>query len=90
MKTRIIDLKRQLIITKDNITVNIDTVVYFRVIDPRKAAYKVENLTKSVEEISYSSLRTICGEHTLQELLEKRGEISDKIEAFLDEQVLKW
>jgi regulator of protease activity HflC (stomatin/prohibitin superfamily) len=45
--------------------INKDTVVYFRVIDPRKAAYNLENLNKSVEEITVASTRTICGEHVL-------------------------
>jgi erythrocyte band 7 integral membrane protein len=69
---RVLDLQRQLILTKDNITVNIDTVVYYRVIDPKKACYRVSAINASVCEITYATLRTVCGEHTLQELLEKR------------------
>lgn len=58
----------------------IDTVVFFRVIKPYDATYQVSKLNSSVEEKTYSTLRTICGEHTLQDILEKRAEISDKIE----------
>jgi erythrocyte band 7 integral membrane protein len=60
------DLQRQLILTKDNITVNIDTVVYYRIVDAKKATYRVKMISASVCEITYATLRTICGEHTLQ------------------------
>ena len=76
---RVMDLDRQLILTKDNITVNIDTCVYYRVIDAKSAYYSLENITASVAEVTYATLRTFCGENTLQDLLEKRQEISDKI-----------
>lgn len=69
---------------------NIDTTVYYRVIDPRKAAYRVDNLNNSVEEITYATLRQICGEHTLQDLLEKRQDIADQIEKFVYDQVKRW
>lgn len=73
------DLDRQLILTKDNITVNIDTSVYYRVVDPKIAYYTVESIMQSVAEVTYATLRTICGENTLQDLLEKRQAISDTI-----------
>jgi erythrocyte band 7 integral membrane protein len=66
------DLDRQLILTKDNITVNIDTCVYYRIVDAKLAYYSVESIMQSVSEVTYATLRTICGENTLQDLLEKR------------------
>ena len=75
-----VDLDRQLILTKDNITVNIDTCVYYRIVDPKTAYYTVESIMQSVAEVTYATLRTICGENTLQDLLEKRQAISDTIE----------
>ena len=63
------DLDRQLILTKDNITVNIDTCVYYRILDARAAYYTLENITASVAEVTYATLRTFCGENTLQDLL---------------------
>lgn len=58
---RVVDLDRQLILTKDNITVNIDTSVYYRIVDPKMAYYTVESIMQSVSEVTYATLRTICG-----------------------------
>jgi len=55
------DLDRQLILTKDNITVNIDTCVYYRVLEAKTAYYTLENITASVAEVTYATLRTFCG-----------------------------
>lgn len=85
-----LDLDRQLILTKDNITVNIDTCVYYRIIDPRVATYRIANIVMSVAEVTYATLRTICGENSLQDLLEKRQEIADTIEEYVYEKVDKW
>ena len=57
LRTRVVDLDRQVILTKDNISLNIDTVMYFRIIDPVRATYRVQNLTQSVKEMIYSALR---------------------------------
>ena len=84
------DLQRQLILTKDNITVNIDTCVYYRIVEPKIAHYTVANILQSVAEVTYATLRTICGENTLQDLLEKRQEISDIIEKYVYEKVNRW
>lgn len=84
------DLERQLILTKDNITVNIDTCVYYRIIDPMVAYYTLSSIQASVAEITYATLRTFTGENTLQDLLEKRQEIADKIEDYVYEKVNKW
>ena len=84
------DLERQLILTKDNITVNIDTCVYYRIVDAKLANYIVSSVMTSVAEVTYATLRTICGENTLQDLLEKRQEISDTIEDYVYEKVNRW
>lgn len=86
----VVDLDRQLILTKDNITVNIDTSVYYRIVNPKMAYYTVESIMQSVAEVTYATLRTICGENTLQDLLEKRQAISDTIEEFVYEKVNRW
>ncbi|CAD8125477.1 unnamed protein product [Paramecium sonneborni] len=89
-KTFIIDLERQLVLTKDNITVNIDTIVYYRVVDVMKSAYRVKMIVEAVKEITYATLRTICGEHNLQEIIENRQKIADEIEAFVFDVVSEW
>ena len=79
-----------MILTKDNITVNIDTCVYYRIVDPKVAYYTLSNIMASVAEVTYATLRTFCGENTLQDLLEKRQEISDRIEEYVYGKVNKW
>ena len=55
------DLERQLILTKDNITVNIDTCVYYRVVNPKISHYTVANNMLAVAEVTYATLRSVCG-----------------------------
>lgn len=84
------DLDRQLVLTKDNITVNIDTCVYYRIVDAKVAYYTLSSIMASVAEVTYATLRTFCGEYTLQDMLEKRQHISDQIEEFVFGKVNKW
>ena len=72
MKTNIIDMSRQKALTKDNIEVDIDAAVYYHIKIPRKTFYSVANIQRSVQELTFSTLRSICGHYMLQELLEKR------------------
>ena len=83
-------MDRQKILTKDNITVDIDTCVYYRLVNPKMAHYKIADMVISVAEVTYATLRTICGENTLQDLLEKRQEIADLIEDYVFEKTDKW
>lgn len=64
--------------------------MYYRIIDPKIAYYTIANIQLSVAEVTYATLRTICGENTLQDLLEKRQEIADIIENYVYEKVNKW
>ena len=72
MKTIILDLPKQMTITKDNIEVAVDTAVYYHVREPRKAYYSLENLPSCVRELTFATLRAVCGHYVLQDLLEKR------------------
>lgn len=63
MKTKVIDMPHQVVYTKDNISVDIDTTVFYRVIDAVKSAYRVKDLTRSLAEITFVTMRTICGEY---------------------------
>jgi erythrocyte band 7 integral membrane protein len=87
---RVLDLERQKILTKDNITVDIDTCVYYRIVNPKMAFYKIADIVISVAEVTYATLRTICGENNLQDLLEKRQEIADLIEDYVFQKTDKW
>jgi regulator of protease activity HflC (stomatin/prohibitin superfamily) len=85
-----LDLNRQLILTKDNITIDIDTIVYYRLIDIIKSTYRVKEIVTAVKEITYATLRSVCGEHTLQDLLENRAIIANEIELHVFETVASW
>jgi len=66
MKTNIINLSRQKALTRDNIEVDIDAAVYYNIKIPRKTYYSVSNISKSVEELTFSTLRSVCGHYMLQ------------------------
>ena len=90
LKIEIIDLVKQVILTKDNITILIDASVYYRIINPRKATYRISNLGMAVSQLTFSTLRCVCGIHTLQEILEKRKEITHAIHQYIEEHVEEW
>jgi erythrocyte band 7 integral membrane protein len=90
MKTNIINLNRLNAITRDNIEVRIDAAVYYHCRIPRKTYYSVENIQRSVQELTFSTLRSICGHYVLQELLEKRDEVTLELGKFVARQVHEW
>ncbi len=90
LKIEIIDLVKQVILTKDNITILIDASVYYRIVNPRKATYRISNLSMAVSQLTFSTLRCVCGIHTLQEILEKRKEITHAIHQYIEEHVEEW
>lgn len=90
LKIEIIDLVKQVILTKDNITILIDASVYYRIINPRRAVYKIANLPLAVSQLTFSTLRCVCGIHTLQEILEKRKELTHAIHQYIEEHVEEW
>ncbi|MFP3197327.1 MAG: slipin family protein [Sulfolobaceae archaeon] len=85
-----VDVPPQTIVTKDNVTVTIDAVVYYKVIDPLKAVTSVSNYQTAVLNISQTSLRDIIGQMELDEILSKREEINKKLQAILDEVTEGW
>jgi hypothetical protein len=60
------------VITKDNVSINIDTAVYYKVVNPRFAYYRVQNFSLAIAEVTYAILKNTCGQFVLQDLLEKR------------------
>jgi erythrocyte band 7 integral membrane protein len=94
MKTVVLNLRPQTVITKDNVSLRIDTVVYYRTINPYKLVYKLGNSPSEVynfiSEMSYSAMRTVVGETLFQELLENRGSVADAIEGYVKQSVGTW
>ena len=85
-----IDLVKQWTLTKDNIMVQLDCVVYYRVTVPREAIYSVNDINLAVTELALSTVRAIVGHYTLQEVLEKRAEVAAEIEKFVERHVFDW
>lgn len=90
MKEQIRDFAPQPVITKDNVTMQIDTVVFFSVTDPKLFAYGVENPINAIENLSATTLRNIIGELDLDETLTSRDVINSKMRIILDEATDPW
>ncbi len=84
------DVPSQDIITKDNVTVKVNGVVYFRVNEPSKAIINVANYIHATAQISQTTLRSVIGQYELDEVLERRDEINSKLQVILDELTEPW
>jgi regulator of protease activity HflC (stomatin/prohibitin superfamily) len=85
-----IDVPKQEIITKDNVTAGIDAIVYFRVVDPAKAVLETTNYVYATSQFAQAALRDVTGNFELDELLQKREEISERIKEIVDAETSKW
>jgi regulator of protease activity HflC (stomatin/prohibitin superfamily) len=90
LRTVTLDVPTQDIITKDNVSVQVDAVVYFRVVDPVKAIVEVEDYLYATSQIAQTTLRSVCGEAELDELLSKREKINIKLQEIIDRQTDPW
>ena len=90
LKEQVVDFPPQPVITKDNVTMQIDTVVYFQITDPKLFAYGVENPIMAIENLTATTLRNIIGDLKLDETLTSRETINTKMRASLDEATDPW
>ena len=90
LKEQVVDFPPQPVITKDNVTMQIDTVVFFQITDPKLYAYGVENPIMAIENLSATTLRNIIGDMELDETLTSREVINTKMRASLDEATDPW
>jgi regulator of protease activity HflC (stomatin/prohibitin superfamily) len=90
LKERVIDFDPQPVITEDNVTMQIDTVVYYQITDPKLYAYGVENPLSAIENLTATTLRNIIGDLELDETLTSRDVINTKMRSILDEATDKW
>lgn len=90
MREQVIDVPPQEIITEDNVVVTIDAVVYYQIIDPKKALYEVEDFELAIVKLAQTTLRNIVGEMSLDTCLTSRDKINTELRKVLDEATDKW
>ena len=90
LRETVYDFPRQNVITKDNVTIIIDALLYFQVTDPMKAVYEIANLPDAIEKLTQTTLRNVIGELDLDQTLASRETINSKLRAILDEATYRW
>ena len=90
LKQQTMDIPPQGVITKDNVTITIDTVVFYQITDPAKAVYEIQSLKKGIEYLAITTIRDIIGKMDLDETFSSRDGINDKLRIVLDEATDKW
>ncbi|MBR5218416.1 MAG: SPFH/Band 7/PHB domain protein [Clostridia bacterium] len=90
LKEQVVDFEPQAVITKDNVTMNIDTVVYFQITDPKLYTYGVERPMMAIENLTATTLRNIIGDLELDETLTSRDTVNTKMRSILDEATDPW
>ena len=90
IRTKTVDLSDQEGMTKDNVSVRIGAVVFFKIIDASKAVLEVENYKWAISQLSETTMRTVVGEVDLNQLLANRNEIAHKIESIVEQQATEW
>lgn len=90
LRTQVIDSPPQPVITKDNVTMSIDTVVYYQITDSFKATYEIANLVQAIRYLTTTTLRDVIGTMELDRTLSSRDDVNNKLRIILDEATDKW
>lgn len=90
LKQQTMDIPPQDVITKDNVTITIDTVVFYQITDPAKAVYEIQSLKKGIEYLAITTIRDIIGKMTLDETFSSRDGINTQLRVVLDEATDRW
>lgn len=90
LRTVTLDVPPQDVICKDNVTIKVNAVVYFRVVEPNRAVIEVENYLLATSKLAQTTLRSVLGQVELDELLSQRDVINQKLQAILDQQTESW
>ncbi|MCB1140378.1 MAG: slipin family protein, partial [Leptospiraceae bacterium] len=85
-----LDVPSQDVISKDNVTVRVNAVLYFRVVEPAKAIIQVEDYYSATSQLSQTTLRSVLGKHDLDEMLMERDKLNDDIQEIIDAQTEDW
>mgnify|MGYP000615500930 CR=1 FL=1 len=90
LRTLVLDVPSQDVISHDNVSVRVNAVIYFRVMDPEKATIQVENYMQATSELAQTTLRSVLGKHELDEMLAERDKLNNDIQEILDAQTDAW
>ncbi|MDH5738091.1 MAG: slipin family protein [Gammaproteobacteria bacterium] len=90
LRTIVYDVPSQDVISRDNVSVKVSAVIYFRVVDPEKAIINVESYFEATSQLAQTTLRSILGQHELDEMLAQRDRLNEGIQKLLDEQTEPW
>ena len=90
LRTIVMDVPSQDVISRDNVSVKVNAVVYFRVVDPQKAIINVEHFYEATSQLAQTTLRSVLGKHELDEMLVERDKLNDDIRTILDAQTDAW
>ncbi len=90
LRVIVMDVPKQDVISRDNVSVNVNAVVYFRVIDPEKSIIQVEKYYDAVSQLAQTTLRSVLGQHELDEMLSERDTLNRDIQSILDRQTDAW
>src|SRR3954469_1599048 len=90
LREQVLNFPSQPVITKDNVTIDIDAVLYFRIADPQKATYAVQNLPYALETLTRTTLRNIVGEMELDQTLASRDQINNRMREIIEEAAVSW
>jgi len=90
LRTVVMDVPSQDVISKDNVSVKVNAVIYFRVIDPQRAIIQVESYGMATSQLAQTTLRSVLGQHELDEMLAEREKLNNDIQGILDQQTDAW
>jgi regulator of protease activity HflC (stomatin/prohibitin superfamily) len=90
LRTIVLDVPTQDVISRDNVSVKVNAVVYFRVVDPQSAIVQVENYAQATSELAQTTLRSVLGKHELDEMLSERDKLNEDLQEILDKQTDAW
>ena len=90
LRTLVLDVPTQDVISRDNVSVRVNAVLYFRVVDPERATIQVEQYMEATSQLAQTTLRSVLGKHDLDEMLSERDKLNNDIQAILDAQTDAW
>ncbi len=90
LRESVYDFPRQTVITKDNVSISINALLYFQIVDAKSAVYEIQNLPEAIEKLTQTTLRNLVGQLDLDETLVSRDKINNELRAILDEATNKW